>query len=354
MKILFVISSLSAGGAERVLSLLANELSEDHEVSIATLSDEPSFYPIDPRVTLRPLGLLRPSRSVGERLRQSLRRIGVLRDLIRSEDPDIVVSFMTQTNLLSIVAARLSGKPVIVSERIAYDFQRALPVRTLRRMIYPLADMLVVQSRGDAGHYGWMHSVEVIPNPVAYTPERIDFSAKEPLILGVGRLDPQKGFDRLIEAFARLDHRRWRLVIAGEGPERANLERLIAAQRLDNVTLIGRQKEIESWYRRASIFVLSSRREGFPNVLLEAMAHGCACVAFDCPYGPGEIIEADRDGILVPDQDLTALTESLGRLMEDASLRARLGKRAEAVRERYGIQTVVSRWEAIMKKVVHG
>jgi GalNAc-alpha-(1->4)-GalNAc-alpha-(1->3)-diNAcBac-PP-undecaprenol alpha-1,4-N-acetyl-D-galactosaminyltransferase len=146
-----------------------------------------------------------------------------------------------------------------------------------------------------------------------------DNNRGEKNILAVGRLNRLKGFDRLIKAFSHLDQKDWKLAIIGEGSERNNLENLIYDLNLEAyISMPGRTKAIEKWYKKSAIFVLSSRIEGFPNVLCEAMAYGCACVSFDCIAGPNEIITDKVDGYLVKNGDINALTAKMDFLINNS------------------------------------
>ncbi len=166
---------------------------------------------------------------------------------------------------------------------------------------------------------------------------------------------PQKGFDLLIEAFALLaaDHPDWSLLILGEGPERvalqARIEHLGVAAA---VQLPGHVGNLADWYRRADLFVLSSRYEGFPNVLAEAMAHGCAAVSFDCPTGPRDIVRDEVDGLLVtPSGGPPALAGALSRLMQDESLRRRMAVNAREVADRFASDRILGLWTQALSTV---
>ncbi|WP_292654755.1 glycosyltransferase family 4 protein [Nitratifractor sp.] len=350
MKLLFVISSLSAGGAERVLTTLANHFSQSCEVVIVTISDEPPFYPLSDEVRLIQLGLMRESKHIFDTTGNTLRRIRELVEVLRNEDPDVVISFMTQTNFLAVIASKISGYKIIISERITFDYWKSPKLNGLRRLIYPFSDALVTQTYGDKDNYKYLKNIHVIYNPLSNGFSKNVFK-KEKLVLGAGRLDKQKGFDKLIRAFHGTGRSDWKLVIAGEGNERENLEKLIENLGASNIELIGRTKAIFDWYARASIFVLSSSREGFPNVLLEAMSMDCAVVSFDCPYGPGEIIEDGINGILVENQNEEKLREALERLIEAPELRNKLGEEAKKVREKYSIEKISGEWEQLIRRV---
>jgi glycosyltransferase involved in cell wall biosynthesis len=202
----------------------------------------------------------------------------------------------------------------------------------------------------------------VMPNPVPFplpvnTPELLPdktISAERKILLAVGRMSEEKGFAGLIEAFASLAEKcsQWDLVILGDGPLRSVLAQQIQAVGLGGRVFIpGRAGNVGAWYERAALYVLSSRVEGFPNTLGEAMAHGCAAVSFDCDTGPRDLIRHEVDGLLVPPGDLAALALSLGRLMQDDALRAKLAARALEVRSRYSMPRVLGLWDELFAEV---
>ena len=171
----------------------------------------------------------------------------------------------------------------------------------------------------------------------------------------MGRLHSEKGFDRLLHAFARADGagQGWRLVILGEGSERAALESL--AQQLGieaSVSLVGRVREPASVLRQSDLFVLSSRYEGFPNALLEAMAAGLPVVATDCPSGPRHIIRHGVDGLLVPPDDTDALAGAIRYLLGDDQTRQAFAERATEVIERFGVDQVMAQWEQLARSCI--
>jgi glycosyltransferase involved in cell wall biosynthesis len=204
------------------------------------------------------------------------------------------------------------------------------------------------------------HRIEVIPNPIQWPlpdsgpkiePDTVCKPGRK-ILLAAGRLVPQKGFDLLIDAFACLSERHgdWDLAIVGEGPERQHLESDISARGLGTrVFLPGWAGNIADWYRRAQLYVFSSRFEGFGNTLAEAMAHGVPAVSFDCKAGPKDIIRSETDGLLAPNEDVPALTAALDRLMGDADLRQSFGCAAKAVRDRYSLQRVAEMWESVLQ-----
>ena len=363
MRLTLVISSLDCGGAQRILTTLANDWCRaGHAVTVLTLSDgeRAPFFPLDTGVSTEWLAVERHSRHPLGALANNLVRVRTLGTALRRSRPGVVLSFLATVNVLVLLAAAGSGIPVIVSERSNPELA-PLPRawRWLRQRLYPRADAIVVQTRRAAEWFPkrLQSRIAVIPNAIErpdIAPSRSIERAGGGVVLGVGRLAPEKGFDLLVRAFARAARNRtgWRLVLAGEGPERPALTALAAASGVgDRVRLIGRQADIWPTYAAADVFSLPSRFEGFPNALLEAMATGIPAVAADCRNGPREIIRDGRDGLLVRTGDVDALARALSRLIGDPELRRRLGAAATAVVDRYGLDAVQARWDTLIADV---
>ncbi|WIG56929.1 MAG: Alpha-1,4-N-acetylgalactosamine transferase PglJ [Rhodanobacteraceae bacterium] len=364
MKLVLVISSLGGGGAERVMTLLANEWVErGDEVTLITLaSDRMDRYPLNPSVRRIALDVAGNSANLLAAIGNNLVRIRALRRAIAASRPDAVISFIAESNVRVLIAAAGLRVPVIISERTALNGHHMRGVwRTLRRWSYPRATAIVAQTRRSAADLEALvrRRVEVIANPVTVESRPDDAIADERTgartLLAVGRLSPEKGFDLLIEAFAQAAprHPGWNLVILGEGPLRAALERKAAEHGLGaRISMPGFDAHVRRLMRRADLFVLSSRYEGFPNALLEAMTEGLACVSFDCDAGPRELIEHRQNGWLVPAGDVPALAAALDTLMGDAGLRAQLGRRARDVSARYSPATILDQWNALVASVL--
>ena len=365
----FVVATLGPGGAERVLTLLAGgQVERGDRVTIVTLAgdDWPPHWPLHPGVEHVALGVLSQRRSIADAVRQTIRRWRVLRATLRRLRPDVVIAFMDTTNVLTLAATTGLGIPTLVAERNdPHEEPLGRGYELARRVLYLRSAAIVVQTAQAGRYFGGRLAarVRVIPNPVVVPlgRERARRSAggaqsgvdPRRRVVAIGRLTPQKGFDLLLQAFARIAPSRpgWQLTIHGEGPERRNLEDERRALGLDDrVDLPGVTADPAAALQAATIFVLPSRWEGFPNVLGEAMAMGRPVVAFDCPSGPAELVRHELDGLLVPPADVAALAESLARLMDDPHLCALLAARAPEVRERFALERVLDAWDAAIRE----
>ncbi len=361
--ILLVVSSLSAGGAERVITEMARWwASRNQRVTVLTLSGtDEDHYRLAPGVERIALNFWGRARTPWQAIdKRADRFIKLRRSIIRAR-PDVVISFIDITNMRTVAALMGTGIPVVVSERIDPRYHHLHPFWSLsRRLLYPLSHALVVQTGSVTA---WARRVVpekklwVIGNFVRNLPGRTGQSInhREQIILAIGRLVEQKGHDLLIRAFARAHAAEagWRLVILGEGPQRPALEKLVLNLGIrDAVSLPGIVDEPAELLSRAGIFVLPSRYEGFPNALLEAMACGCAVIAADCPSGPAEIIHDGMNGLLVPKEDIASLSDALLKLMHDSGLRERMGTQALRVKKAFSQESVMARWNALIENIL--
>ena len=354
MKIQFVISHLGTGGAEKVLVMLANHFdSIGHEISVVTVIDEERVNELNASVALTELNMSIDSPEYPSRYKYYSSVVSALRENMRRSDPDVVMSLISRTNILATIAARLEKKPIIVSEHAAFFRGNSSKFwGTLRRIVYPYADALALLTEEDMPKYGFVKNRLVIHNPLVLQNAHSEIK-REKMIIAAGRLDPVKGFDMLIEAFSKLNSPDWRLVILGSGEEMDALKGLTRTFNVESkVTFTGQVSDVELYYKRASIFVLSSRSEGFPGVLCEAMAYGCASVAFDCPTGPKEIITDGVDGILVEPNNIDILAEKIQYLMDNNEIREEMGQSSKKIAERLDISAVGEKWMETIASVL--
>ena len=363
MRIAFVLPTFSGGGAERVASLLCNYwVGKGHIVSAVTFEavGTTPAYTLDGEVALHQIDCLNPSRRLTSRLGTNIRRLFRLRTVVKELAPDVLVAFTTEANVVTLWATRGIGIPVIVSERNQpVRPGLGLLIRAARRFTYPSAAAIVVQT-DDIARWASQYltiPIRVLPNPIQLTsPQALRRHGKpgEKRLVAVGRLVPQKGFDLLIGSFARIasKHPDWTLSIYGEGPDRDVLEAQIQKAGLeDRIALPGFHTEIDSALYRADLFVLSSRYEGYPNALLEALAAGCAVVATNCPGATAEILKQGKHGVLVPSENISALSSALNRAMSDAILREDFTRKARQGIEHLDVVVIGERWLDLFRAV---
>ncbi len=362
MKITFVISSLSMGGAEKIVTAMANYwVNKGWKITILTFDDgrkEP-FYPLDSRVKHYPLGIAKKSRNFFEALVNNLIRLKKLREAIEESNPDLVISFMDTTNIMVLISTYNLNIPTIVSERIDPTLHRLKRFwMLLRKILYPKADALVVQSIAQRRIFNFLNpQITTIRNPafIFSVSGSENVPIKKPAIVSVGRIVPQKGFDLLVRAFFYLSKKikLWRLFIFGDGPEKEKLVSLINELRLkEKILLAGVIKDLFI-LKKADIFVLSSRYEGFPNALLEAMCCGLPCISFDCPSGPGDIIENYRNGILVPRESVQMLAGAMCYVITNPARRKYFAKMAEEfARIRFSFGRFMKAWEDLVEVLI--
>jgi len=361
MKILMLIPTLSGGGAERVLTNIANYLTQKrNEIIVLTLNDKgsPDAYELEKKVCRINLGVLRSSKNRIEGIKNNIIRVKKIRSVIKRESPDVMISFLTDMNILSIISSIKLNVPVIISERVEPGKAASNTAwNYLRQLLYPHSSALVVQN-GDIGEWASTfvsrEKIQIIPNSVQVSRDvGLEYSLEcgSPYISAMGRLVEQKGFDLLIRSFARCPQRqKWKLVILGEGHLRDRLTELARKLGMERrVKFLGWQKAPERVIKNAEMFVLSSRFEGFPNSLLEAMSLGKAVISYDCPTGPGDIITHDVNGILVEPENIRELANAISKLMENSQLRKTLGNNARESIKKYSNESVMAKWVNVIE-----
>lgn len=356
MHIALVIPSLRSGGAERVMSSLANHWAEkDETVSLITLVpiDEKPFYPLHPKVKLIQLGYIHaPGDILLKRVWTSLIRILKLRKTLKSLNPDVILSFMVTMNITTLLATTGLKLPVLVSERTHPRYRLPLGYSRIRDLIYRRANRVIVQTSEISAYY-LAHStkkVSVIPNPVSIPREKRDQSTSlNPVkrIISIGRLRSQKRFDLLIEAFAEVATQKpdLRLMIYGEGKERTKLEEMIRQKQVSSqVDLAGVTKNVIHELCHSDLFVFPSRLEGFPNALAEAMSVGLPVIAANTS-GNNDLVRDQVDGRLFDVDDLRHLSSILKELIDEPEQRERLAQNALDVSIRFSEKKVFDAWD---------
>jgi glycosyltransferase involved in cell wall biosynthesis len=360
MKIDFIISSLGGGGAERVAAIMLNSLSQNREndVSVVTLFEREKKYKLNTSVNVVKLQQIKyiPSHTI----RSIISLCRYYKN--KSNRPDVIVSFITLTNLITIIVAKIFRIKIIAQEHnshLRYMKGRKLSTDITKKYLYKKADVLTVLTAFDVAFYkNYGANVYVMPNPSSFQSITDNSHKREKVILAVGDLNKyhHKGFDNLINLMVPIfeKHPDWKLKIAGSGDKGLKYLSEIAQKTntSNKITFTGFVDNISDLMYRSSIFILSSRFEGLPMVLLEAMSQGMACIAYDCKTGPSDIIENYKNGILVKDQNKQEMINELLELIDNPDLRKRLSSEAIKSLDKYHINTITDRYESLFEKVV--
>ena len=332
MKLLFVITSLENGGAERVCASLANYFSAENEVEILYFSGE-IFYEISPKVKLNKF-------SRNSRIPRLAAKLLAIRK--RAKDADCVISFMDSTNILSIIATAFLGRKLIISEHSAHDFV-GLKWRVLRRIFYPFATALTVLSRSDFSYYSFVKNKAIIYNPSIFKPS---FGGqKEKLIIFVGRLEHVKGCDIFLRALALLGLDDFKVLVLGSGSQKQSLQNLSAKLGLKNLEFLGSVSDIQNYYKKAKIIVSSSRFEGLGNALIESAFFDCIRVATPTA-GALELLEDGKNGFISSDFSEQALAKAiLKALNADESVL----ENTRVQCEKFRLENIAKEWWELIK-----
>lgn len=360
MKLIFVTGGLISGGAERVMSIITNGLSErGFNISIISKQHVKPFYKLNDSVkVIYPEGKI----SYNKGFKRFFSILIVLIDIfkiLKLEKPDVVIPFSTTTNGSIIIISKLLGIKILASEHNNYKVGLNNPsIWFIKRLIYKMSDYLTVLTNRDVDEYygSFIKNVFVMPNPLPLVPlNSQNESQREKIILAVGNVARwnHKGFDNLLSILANIQNRiaEYKLVIAGGG-DPTYLKQICSELNIENkVEFLGEVKDIKHYMQKASVFVLTSRWEGLPMVLIEAMSQGLPCVAYDCFTGPAEIITNGKDGILVNDQNKEDFGQELIYLLNDKDKQLSLSKEAILKVKKYDVNTILDKWEDLLNKI---
>lgn len=359
MNILFFIPRMGSGGAERVISVLSNSFVEKgHTVHIAQLIQSKSFYPLDERVTLSDMSIhIRRTNkllALWDQARFFLRGVRYIKKEVKERQPDVVIAFMRQSGIMMWVARMLGCKAkLICSERNDPTVQNAL-VRFIMRRVYKSSDLLVCQGQTVADYFSSVKNKIVIPNPINgdTLADRAENIVSR--VVAVGRLDKQKNFELLINSFADVypNFPQYRLDIYGEGPERNTLQRLIDSKDMqEHICLCGAKKNVQELISDASLFVMSSNYEGFPNALLEAMSIGLPVISTDFSTGIARELIEGENGLVVPVGDRQSMSKAIAELLSDDERRRSMGALNREKCKKFYIPQIIEKWEDAIKSL---
>lgn len=382
IKVLFFISSLAGGGAERVMTTILSGIGKNRVEPVLVLLypyDDSPYKEILPS-EIKVIVVERKSDSLFSKIKQVLNFLKV----VHIQKPDLILSMLTHNNIIALMAGRLFGIKVLASEHNTLSMvvktaqgkkMMGISSAFLVKLLYRYAHRIIAVSEGVRDDLVEVFRVpvdktEVIYNPLdvakinelcevapdnLFEPLLSDKSEKKPIIISVGRLVAPKRVDILIKAFSHvIKEIDAKLLILGEGHERSALDALASSMGLnDKVFFLGFQKNPYFFISNADLFVISSDYEGLPMVMLEAMACGTPVISTDCKSGPREILGAGKYGVIVPTGDEIALAEAIITLLKDSSLRERLSKAGMERAKDFSAEKIVGQYESLIYKIIN-
>lgn len=331
-------NGLGCGGIQKASSSMANSFSDrGYDVVVVSLYKQDVFFNINSNINFEEPNFNRSCRYL-----YVFKLIYFIRKTVIKYKPDTILAYGEWTNSFVVLATIFLGIPIYLSDRMSPQLNLGKFQFVLKKIFYRLASGVIVQtelSKKNMRNYVPESKIAVIPNPV--TPINKMSIDSQNVIVSVGRLSKEKGFNYLIEAFSRLNGNHWNLIIVGDGDEKNNLLSLVGKLDLcDRVKFVGAQSDLSYFLSVSKIFVLPSLSEGFPNALLEAMSVPLPCISSDCVAGPSDIIDNGVNGLLVEPGDASSLYEALNKLISDDKLRRYLSHNAFYVREKYNLSTI--------------
>lgn len=358
VSIALIIPSLTAGGAERVFSILANALAKHYKVTLFILYKCEIFYKLDSQIeVVFCKDYYTPNFNCIKSVINNFSFIKFLKQEIKVRNSQLILGFTTTANVYSVIISRRLRIKSVISERIYPEFGINSFWKRVRQFVYPKTNLLVVQTIPIKTYFNTFvnsDKIQIIENPLS--PELISkrkAGNRTNTIISIGRLDQQKNQDLLLKAFSKLDEEKWKLIIIGEGQLRERYEQLAKSLKIEKqVEFTGAIKDVSTYLNTGGIFVLSSRFEGFPNVLIEAMYFGMPCIATDCPSGPSDIIEDGKNGFLIPVEDEDALSKKLDILIDNEALCESFGENAQRTASRFETDLIVDKWLNAINSVI--
>ena len=347
-----------SGGTERVSTVIANQLVKNKKFNICFLSlwenNDKLFYTLNDKIKRYTLFEKVTS---GKRILTYVHR---LRKFVKSNNIDVLIDIDGILDLYSIPALRGVKCKLISWEQFSFYVNPYVGYRKItRKWAAKKADAFVVLTEEDRKNYEREVNVKGILRRI-YNPieigngEDICYNMKSKIIISAGTLNYNKGFDMLIDVakIVLKKHNDWRWVVCGEGEERKRLEEKIEKNNLtENLILKGNVSNIEEYYRKSAIFVLTSRTEGFGLVLTEAKKEGLPCVSFRCPAGPSEIILDDINGYLLDCFDIEQMAEKINQLIENQDIRKKFSDNSMVGTEKFNIDKISEQWMELIEQI---
>ncbi len=359
MKLLFYIHGLTGGGAERVMAILMNAfIKEGHSVRVIyTYGTNVPKYELDKDIEQVYLNREENSTSLVSRAYKKIYKYYRIRKEAKTYNPDVAISFIRPNNNEVLLSLLGSGIPVVIGDHTNINRKYPLLMSLQSKILYPHASAITMLTKRDYNIWKEKYkNVYYIPNPCDIPLIQPSGSRKK-IVLAAGRVNQWhiKGFDNLMRAWSAIkdDYPEWKCQIAGDYTESAlsELRSMVTEEEFNSVEFLGFRSDIHELMTTSEIFCLSSRIEGMPMVLLEALSLGCACISYDCISGPSEMIEDGKTGVLVKDQSVEELSLKLGELIANKEKRESFRETAPASITRFSINNILVLWNQMFKEI---
>ncbi|PSV50209.1 glycosyltransferase family 4 protein [Photobacterium sp. GB-1] len=356
MKLVFFTESLKSGGAERVLSVIANHMvKKKFDVKIIVCDKEhDSFFYIDDEVEIKFLGFNYEKKNAIQFIKEQVRRYVVIRkELKEIGKDDRIISFLSHTNFRVNMASLFTGRKVYCCEHNNYFADKSRIFNFFKVLSYYfIAEKLSVLTSRDLNNYlyKFQRKIVVLPNPLGVNIGKPKLKNNDVIsFLAIGRLTEQKGFERLLNIVYLYKNKyvdqSFRLIIAGDGILREKLENLSLSLKLnEEISFVGNINDVEDLYINSDIYLMTSLWEGLPMVLGEAMANGMPIISYDCPTGPREFIANNKSGFLIEDDNETLFVEAMYKLSNDDDLYSYMSKNAISKIKKNSINNIYEKW----------
>lgn len=352
-KIIMVNSRLSNGGSERVMTILANQFAKNKEYDVHMIllrESNDNVYEVNNRVKLHQF-----SYNTNNKIIKAIRRYKMLKNFLKNEKPDIVISFMIDINILTLLSGRSMRNKIIVSERAdPQSKERNIIHRHLEKKLYPKCKKVVLQTNDVKKYYtkNKVYNTVVIPNPISGEIPKPNYGKRNQTIVSAGRMTSQKNFKLLIDGFSRIAERysNYNLVIYGQGPLLNRLKEQASEYGLDKrIIFPGFVRDVDNKINEASIYVSTSNYEGISNSMMEALAMGVPTICTDCPVGGAAMmIENNVNGILIPMNDVDALYNAMTKILDNKDFSDKISKEAIKIKDKYSVEKIVKEWEKLL------
>lgn len=354
-KILFIIGSLQAGGAERVASRLCDHWAESEGFDVILATGDivaNDFYQLSSKVKRISFNFNYSLDSFFGKVFEQYRRFFAIQSIFKEVKPDIIILSATDISIRVLFNLLFSKKLILVCEHNNYFAVKSKFKRICRLLIYRKAEKLLLLTERDIENYTSRYFSEskilVMPNPLGIENNHFTPKVDKLQLVAVGRLCEQKAFHRLVKIFKRVNPK-YILKIVGEGPERENLQTLISEMNLtERIELVGHIVDMSQYYKESTFLLMTSIYEGLPMVIGEANAFGLPVVAFDCPTGPAEMIINGKNGYLIEDGNYEDFINCVNSLVDNTRMLETMSLEAFNASKKYSIKYISSMWSSLI------